>query len=185
MLIVYEWSAEKENIEGVYLISEKNKSIIAKTLESSCITCMNWPSNQPLSIIYGTSNGSTKLFSIRTGKSQCLDKYDSCLVSFASCSSGNRVLSAHKDGSIYKIILPSRENRIKITKIIQLCYPAYAMAWGRSICVAGNEQKVVFYNEDGGIIKSFDYSNNQPTCKEFTTASFHSTGDSIILGNFK
>ena len=36
---------------------------------------------------------------------------------------------------------------------------------------------------DGGMERTFDYSSD-PTCREFTTASFNPTGDAVVLGNY-
>ena len=42
---------------------------------------------------------------------------------------------------------------------------------------------MVFYDVDGGMERTFDYSSD-PSCREFTTASFNPTGDAVVLGNY-
>lgn len=43
--------------------------------------------------------------------------------------------------------------------------------------------QVVFYDVDGGMERTFDYSSD-PSCREFTTAAFNPTGDAVVLGNY-
>ena len=43
--------------------------------------------------------------------------------------------------------------------------------------------QVVFYDQGGGVERTFDYSND-PKCKEFTCAAFNPTGESVVVGNF-
>lgn len=40
----------------------------------------------------------------------------------------------------------------------------YALSWGRSIVAAGNDAQVIFYDIDGGMERTFDYSR-EPKCK--------------------
>lgn len=43
--------------------------------------------------------------------------------------------------------------------------------------------QVIFYDADGGMERTFDYSSD-PSCREFTTAAFNPTGDAVVLGNY-
>ena len=76
------------------------------------------------------------------------------------------------------------------------CVP-YALAWGHSIVVAGNDGAVVFYNETGEVERRFDSTvpseranlevSATPEAKtrgEFTVACFNPTGDTVVLGNW-
>jgi len=52
---------------------------------------------------------------------------------------------------------------------------------------AGNDQTVSFYDNEGGMQRTFDYSiteEGKPVCKEFGVAAFNMTGDSVSVGNF-
>lgn len=59
----------------------------------------------------------------------------------------------------------------------------FALAWGQSIVVAGNDCQIVFYDEDGGEEHTFDHAD-KPDCREFTGAVCSPTGDTVVLGNF-
>ena len=195
---MYAWSNKlknKQTLQKNKIIAKGDKSICYNYTESSSssITSIIWPTNQNYSIIYGTSEGKTNICNIRTKKVQNIHNADSSyVVSLASCPNGDMILSAHLDGSIYKIHLTLQ----KVSKIVQHSSCPSAIAWGKSICIGSNDQRVVFYNEDGAMIKFFDYSketaqqvtssssSSLSICKEFTVASFNSTGNSVAIGNF-
>lgn len=59
----------------------------------------------------------------------------------------------------------------------------FALAWGQSIVVAGNDCQIVFYDEDGGEEHTFDHAD-KADCREFTGAVCSPTGDTVVLGNF-
>lgn len=42
---------------------------------------------------------------------------------------------------------------------------------------------MVFYDADGGVERTFDYSSD-PSCREFIIASANPTGDAIVIGNY-
>lgn len=58
------------------------------------------------------------------------------------------------------------------------------LAWGKSssILAAGNNYKVVIYNNIGKMIKDFDYTN-EDNIKEYGCCAISNSGDAIALGN--
>lgn len=49
--------------------------------------------------------------------------------------------------------------------------------------VAGNDQKVTFYDTYGNVLQRFDYTTDEKV-KDFTVAAFNPSGDTVVLGNF-
>ena len=41
----------------------------------------------------------------------------------------------------------------------------------------------MFYDADGGLERTFDYSTSSK-CKEFSVAAYNPTGDAVVLGNY-
>ena len=159
-----------------------HKSISNKFPEKSPVTCINWPSKRPNEIVYGLSDGAVKIGYLRSNKSQTLYRAESFVVSITSDKKGASILSAHIDGSIMKYIFSNDNQSQSCSKLIQHSCPVYALAWGYSICIAGNDQKVVFYDQSGCMQKCFKYDG--VNCKDFTVAACNPTGDTIIVGNF-
>ena len=77
--------------------------------------------------------------------------------SLASCLTGEKIISAHLNGSIYKIQLTLIDyGDMKISKTIQHESYHSAIGWGKAICVGSNDQQIVFYDEDGAMLNFFD-----------------------------
>eukprot|EP00605_Chrysophyceae_sp_TOSAG23-4_P002142 GSChrysophyteH1.ASY1.ANO1.2369.1 assembled CDS len=118
--------------------------------------------------IYGLAEGKVKIGQMRTHKFKTLYQTESYVTAMCCNPAGNAVVSAHLDGSIYTFWHP--------------CVP-FALTWGQSIVVAGNDCQVTFYDEDGGEENTFDHSD-RPECREFTSAACNPTGDAVVLGNY-
>ena len=59
----------------------------------------------------------------------------------------------------------------------------YCLGWGNDILAAGNVYKVIFYNDIGSKIQTFDYVNDDKI-KEFTVCKVSPSGDCIAVGNY-
>jgi intraflagellar transport protein 172 len=59
----------------------------------------------------------------------------------------------------------------------------YALSWGESICVAGADQMICFYDKEGSMLQRFDYSHDEAE-KEFTVAAFNPSGEAVVVGSF-
>ena len=91
------------------------------------------------------------------------------------------MVAAHLDGSLYVFWFDNSDRGAHMI-LRHSCVP-FALAWGTSIVVAGNNGQVVFYDEDGGEEQAFDFADD-PNCREFTSAASNPTGDAVVLGNY-
>eukprot|EP01035_Chromulina_nebulosa_P019403 gene19403-25277_t len=176
--------AQSDNMVFVYKIGSEwgdKKSICNKFQQTSSITCITWPSKRLNEVVYGLAEGKVKVGQMKTYKPSTLYETDSYVTAICSNPAGNSVVSAHVDGSIYTFAFDSIERGGNCIAKFS-CVP-FALSWGLSIVVAGNDGQVRFYDEDGGEEHSFDNSKD-PACREFTTATTNPTGDTIVLGNF-
>lgn len=118
---------------------------------------------------------------MKTHKPETLYQNDSYVTAICCNPDGNAMVAAHLDGSMYIFNFDTPDRPAHMIAR-HSCVP-FALAWGTSIAVGGNNNTVVFYDEDGGEEQTFDMSDN-PECKEFTVAVANPTGDSVVFGNF-
>ena len=176
--------AQSDNIVYVYKIGlewGEKKKICNKFTHSSSISCMVWPTKRQNDIVYGLAEGKVKIGQMKIHTPATLYQSDSYVTVMATNCEGNAVVSAHLDGSIYIFYFDNPDRGAQMIAR-HACVP-FALAWGNSIVVAGNNNQVVFYDEDGVEEQTFDLSEN-PDCKEFTSACSNPTGDAVVLGNF-
>lgn len=176
--------AQSDNMVFVYKIGSEwgdKKSICNKFQHPSSITCLAWPFKRSNEIVYGLAEGKVKIGQMKTYKPATLYQTDSYVTALCCNPTGNAVVSAHLDGSIYTFWFDSIERGAHIIARHQSV--PFALAWGGSIVVAGNDCQITFYDEDGGEEHTFDHSQN-PECREFTSACTNPTGDAVALGNF-
>lgn len=176
--------AQTDNMVFVYKVGSEwgdKKSICNKFQHQSSITCLVWPSKRTNEIVYGLAEGKVKIGQMKTYKPSSLYDTDSYVTAICCNTAGNAIVSAHLDGSIYTFSFDSHERGKQ--RIIQHSSIPFAVAWGGSIVVAGNDGRVTFYDEDGGEERTFDHSEDQD-CREFTSAVVNPTGDAAVLGNF-
>jgi len=176
--------AQSDNMVFVYktgLDWGEKKSIRNKFQHSSSITCLVWPSKRASDLVYGLAEGKVKIGQMRTHKTPTLYASESYVTAMCCNPAGDAVVSAHLDGSIYTFWFESAERGAHIIAR-HPCVP-FALTWGQSIVVAGNDSQITFYDEDGGEENTFDHSD-RPECREFTCAVNNPTGDTVVLGNF-
>ncbi|CAM9498739.1 unnamed protein product, partial [Choristocarpus tenellus] len=151
------------------------KSICNKFPQPSPVTCMAWPSTRVGEVVFGLAEGKVKIGQLKSNKPASLYSSGSYCAAIAASPDGNGIASSHADGTIYRFLFDDNGARPSHTKlVVHSCVP-YALSWGQSI--------VVFYDMDGGMERTFDYTTNT-SCREFTTATFNPTGDSVALGNY-
>ena len=188
IVFIYKWTATPGTPGGGPW--DGKKSICNKFAGTSPVTSLIWPNNHPFEVVYGLAEGKVKIGQLRSNKHQTLYAAESYVVALAGDPGGTGIVSAHLDGAIYRYNFPeSNLQGPAYTKIATHSCVPYALAWGRSICAAGNDRTVCFYDRDGGRERAFDYSgrdgeDGKPAFKEFTAAAFNSTGDSVVVGNF-
>ena len=177
--------AQSDNAVFVYKLGLEwgdKKSICNKFLQASPITALIWPVSRPNEFVYGLAEGKVKVGVLKSNKPAALYSTDSYVVALASNPDGSGTVSAHLDGSIHRFLFSDASGSAHTKIAHHPCVP-YALAWGRHICVAGNDGQVVFYDDGGGVERTFDFSND-PQCKEFSCAVFNPTGEAVVLGNF-
>lgn len=184
IVFVYKWANEKEAKPDD--IWNGKKSICNKFREKSSVTCLTWPKNSPYEIVYGLVDGNIKVGRLRSNKSYLLYATNLSVLNIASNIEGNEILSAYTDGSIHKFPIKGKNQSSSEMKWIQHTCPAYALSWGRSICIAGNDHKVAFYDLQGNQECTFSYNVKEctPKCKQFNVAAFNHFGNAVVLGNF-
>ena len=120
----------------------------------------------------------------KNNKAATLYSADSYVVSVCASRDGQAILSGHLDGSIYRFKFDDSRSGPAYSKFCHHSCPPYALAWGATVCAAGNDMRVVFYDaESGSEARSFDYANDEDV-KEFTVAESNPSGESIVIGNF-
>ncbi|CAK4705865.1 hypothetical protein LEN26_010812 [Aphanomyces euteiches] len=178
--------AQSDNIVFIYKLGLEwgdKKSICNKFLQTSSVTSMVWPTSHPNEIVFGLADGKVKIGQLRSNKPATLYATGSYVSTLCTNVDGTAILSSHYDQSIYRFIFDDVNGGSTQTKIaIHSCVP-YALSWGEAIVAAGNDRKVTFYDKDGGVVRTFDYSSDDK-CGEFTTSVFNPTGDSCVVGNF-
>ena len=143
--------AQSDNIVFVYKLGVEwgeKKSICNKFHQTSAITCVSWPSQHPNEIVFGLAEGKVKVGQLRNNKPATLYATDSYVVSLCSNTEGNALLSGHLDGFIYRFTFGENGGTVQPKLVRHPCVPQ-AIAWGEAIVVAGNDGKVVMYDQDG------------------------------------
>jgi len=179
--------AQSDNIVFVYKIGLNwgaKKAIVNKFRQQSSVTCMTWPANHPNEIVFGLEDGKVRIGQIRSNKAATMYATESYVASCCSSPDGNAILSGHLDGSIYRFHFEGKGGTPTQSKFaVHPCVP-YCLAWGTSIFVAGNDRKVVFYDDDDASVeRTFDYSNDDKV-KEFTSVAMSPSSQCVVAGNF-
>jgi hypothetical protein len=80
-------------------------------------------------------------------------------------------VSAHIDGSIYRFIFDDSQAGPQAYALFAH-HPSvpYALAWGHAVVVAGNDNQVTFYDQYGGVERTFDYAADGK-CKKVASVS--------------
>jgi intraflagellar transport protein 172 len=172
--------AQSDNTLFVYKLGTEwgeKKTICNKYSHDSSITCVVWPTMRD--VCYGLAEGSVFMGPPKSSKPKRLYQHDSYVTCMAPNPEGFSLIIAHLDGTI-RLFSFDRPNEQLIAR--HPCVP-FSITWGQSICVAGNDMSVTFYDEYGGEENTFDYSTD-PDCREFTSACCNPSGDAVVLGNF-
>jgi len=176
--------AQSDNIIFVYKLGSNwgdKKSICNKLEQSAKPTCMIWSKTKTHEIFFGLTDGKIKVGLLGKNTSNTLYTYQSPCVSISSSLDGKFIISGHEDSVILKYNTEnSNVQKLCIHTSIPNC-----LAWGAAsnILAAGNDYKVVIYNDVGKKIQNFDYSNDD-NLKEFGCGKISDSGDAIALGNF-
>eukprot|EP00762_Andalucia_godoyi_P003650 ANDGO_00724.mRNA.1 Intraflagellar transport protein 172 len=174
--------AQSDNIVFVYKLGVEwndKKSICNKFLNSNPVCNVCWPMEHPNELVYTTADGKIKVGSLRNNKAATLFAAESYPLGLCNGLDGHSVLSSHMDGSIHKFIFDDPPIHAKF------CHhpcPPTCVAWGRSVCVAGPDCRVVFYDPDSGAVEqTFDFSDSDPAMEEPTAIAVNPSGTAFAV----
>lgn len=194
IVFVYKW--KQTSIQDGKAVWDGKKSICNKFPEQSAVASLIWAKKQPFQVVYGLFEGKVKIGNLRSNKSKTLYKIDgSPVVSLAMDIDQTELLSGHVDGCIYRFIFPTKEKNSSCTKLFTSTTIPYVLSWGKSICVAGLDDKVTFYDMEGNEVQNFTYNYSQQdnssaqlydgkSSSEFTLSCCNPGGDCIVIGSF-
>jgi intraflagellar transport protein 172 len=173
--------AQSDNMVFVYKLGASwadQKKICNKLDQPSPVTCMIWPKSKMNELFIGLADGKVKIGTLKNNSSNVLYSTDSYVVSLSCSNDGKFLISGHIDGVIQKYNL---ENSNLQKMVVHPSIP-YCLTFGgnNDILAAGNDYKVVIYNDIGTKLQSFDYQGDDKL-KEFTVA--RASGDTIAVGN--
>ena len=176
--------AQSDNIIFVYKLGTNwgdKKSICNRLEQSAKPNCMIWSKVKAHEIYFGLADGKVKLGLLGKNNSSVLYSYESPCVSISSSLDGKFIVSGHED----MVILKYNTENSNVQKLCIHSSIPNCLAWGASgnILAAGNDYRVVIYNDIGKKLQNFDYSNDEKI-KEFSSCKISDSGDAIALGNF-
>lgn len=158
------------------------KVICNKFILQSSVTCMVWPSNQPL--IFGQADGKVRAANMKSNKSSTIYAADSFVLTLSASPSGKAFVSGHADHSIIRYTFEDDGSGEIRGKMCQHCCPPYALAYtSHGLIAAGCDKRIIAYGRDGRSFQHFDYSREEDE-NEFTTAICSPSGLSVVLGSF-
>lgn len=151
--------AQSDSIVFVYRLGlewGEKKSIRNKLSQTSPVTCVAWPNTSSQGVellVFGSLDGKVKVGVLKSNKSQVLYSHEHPAVSMCTSRDGTRILSGHLDGAVYQYIFEASEDGAEAAGskriFVHSCAP-YALCWGESICAAGSDCLISFYNAKGG-----------------------------------
>nr|XP_023018691.1 intraflagellar transport protein 172 homolog [Leptinotarsa decemlineata] len=178
--------AQSDCIVYVYKIGEKwgeKKAICNKFPQTSPVTCVIWLLTGP--IICGLTDGKVRALQIKSNKAQSLFAADSLVVSLASNLKGTGFLSGHVNGNVIRFFITSDNSDDEAQgTIVSHSVPPYALAWPQGhIFVAGCDKRISVFNNQGKLVKNFDYSKDSNEY-DFSVAACSPSGQAVAMGSF-
>ena len=176
--------AQSDNIIFIYKLGlnwGEEKSISNKFKLEAKPNCMIWSKTNTNEIIFGSSDGKIRVCLLDENNTiKFLYKHLTQCISLSSSLDEKFIISGHKDSSIFIY----NKDTSEVKKLINhSCVPTcLALVISSNILVAGNDSKVVVYNNVGETVQTFDYSNDDKV-KEFSCYSIRNSGDAVALGN--
>ena len=175
--------AQSDNVIFIYMLDLNlgdHKKMINKIELSEKPKCMVWSKTNIKLIYFGSVDGIIRVCSDDKTTCNILYKHQSPCVSISSSLDGKYIISGHKDCAI---LIYEIETSVHEKLCTHICIPS-CLAWGTSssILVAGNNYKVVIYDNKGKMIQDFDYTNDD-NIKEFGCCAISNSGEAIALGN--
>jgi intraflagellar transport protein 172 len=178
--------AQSDSIVFIYKLGTDwadKKCICNKFQQSSSVTAITWPSKHPNEVVFALAEGRVKVGQLKSNKAATLFQSESYVVSLCQGMDGNSVLSGHLDGTVNRFIFATETSAPVTARIARItgCVP-YALSAGATVCVAGSDRIVRFFDYDGTELNHFEYDQD-PSVKEFSCAAFNPSGESVVLGS--
>ncbi|CUG89196.1 WD40 repeat-containing protein, putative [Bodo saltans] len=177
--------AQSDFILYVYRIGlewGEKKSICNKFAHQVPVTAVVWPNGSQGSelLVFGGQDGKVKVGILKTNKSQTLFGHEAAVVSLATSTDGNQIISGHLDGAVFQYTFESEDGSPSSSRRLfqHSCVP-YALSWGEHIAAAGQDCIVSFYDRTGHSMQSFDYKQTED--KEVTAAAFNPAGQTLAV----
>lgn len=176
--------AQSDNIVYVYKLGENwndKKVICNKFPQPSAVSCMIWLNGGIM--IAGLEDGRVRALHCKNNKSQNLYGTEAMVVALAANSRGSGIVSGHDDGSVIRFYVVE-ENSEPSGRLFQHSVPPAALAWtSGGIVAAGCDKKVNFYDWQGRLQRSFDYSRDDNE-REFMVATCSPNGQAVAIGSY-
>lgn len=151
--------AQSDSIVFVYRLGTEwgeKKAIRHKLSQTSPVTCVAWPntSSQGVELVtFATLDGSVRVGMLKANKSHVLYSHEHPAVSMCTSRDNGKILTGHLDGAVYQYVFEASDDGTEVAGAKRLfvhsCAP-YVLSWAESICCAGSDCNVSFYNPRGG-----------------------------------
>lgn len=159
-----------------------DKKIICNKFEqNSPVTTMVWPNNKTHELFFGIGDGKVKMAMLKNNTAQVLYTTGSYVVSLTYNQGTSSLLSGHMDYSIYHHSF-SNGGTIKIRTMNSIPFCLSYLVKDMFL-YASMDKKVYFYNPNGEVNQTFDYSHDEKI-KDFTVCRSNSNLDLIAVGNY-
>jgi intraflagellar transport protein 172 len=104
-------------------------------------------------------------------------------VSAASSPDGNAIVTGHLDGTINRFFFDDGISGASQGKFAHHHIAPVVLNWAETVMAVGPDRLITFYDHDGKVSQSFDYSQN-PDIQEFTCSEQSPSAQTIVLGGF-
>lgn len=175
-VLVYTWCTAPGEVDGPEDAARWGKKKLRNKFPSEAAIgpAVAWRASSG-DVAFGLSTGSVMMGDLRKNRATEVHQgAGGAVVALAPHPGGaDEVMSAHSDGSVY------RHNLSRATSSLVLTHPgASALAWGRSILVAGKDRVAFYDSGDGSALQIF-------ACEAVSeTATFHRAGNTAVVGTF-
>ncbi|XP_043070065.1 intraflagellar transport protein 172 homolog [Drosophila bipectinata] len=183
---------QSDSIVYVYKLGESwndKKVICNKFPQASAVTALIWLSSgaiiaeKSFNVSPGLEDGKIRALHSKNNKSQSLYGGDSICISLAANTKGTGFLSGHNDGTIIRYFMTDEATE-PLGRVVQHPVPPFALAWPQGgFCAGGCDQRIVFYDNMGRQLRTFDYSRTEGE-REFTVAACSPNGQAVAFGSF-
>lgn len=186
--------AQTDNIVFVYKLSSspekamewgEKKSICNKFIQTSPVTCMSWPIQQPNILVFGCLDGKVRVGNLKTNKSQGLYTASSTAISCVTSPDGSAIATGHADGTIMRFYFEDADSTggNAATILVKHSTAPYALAWGEHILAAGCDKRIVIYDEQGRVVQHFGETADKNE-REYTVAATSPSGQTLVVGSY-